>query len=118
MVSNSVTPGTVAHQAPLSMGKNTSGLSCPPLGDLPDPGIELRPLTSLALATRFFTTSATRKAYNLASTLHGSLLKNDNSQNIIHHKLHCHRGYIANETTDIKLHQTHCLLFIQASLLN
>ena len=36
--------GTVAHQAPLSMGFSRqeywSGLSCPPLGDLPDSGIE------------------------------------------------------------------------------
>ena len=39
-----VTPGTVAHQAPLSMGfswqEYWSGLPCPSLGDLPDPGIE------------------------------------------------------------------------------
>ena len=36
--------GTVAHQAPLSMGFSQqecwSGLPFPPLGDLPDPGIE------------------------------------------------------------------------------
>ena len=35
---------TVAHQAPLSMGFSRqeywSGLPCPPLGDLPDQGIE------------------------------------------------------------------------------
>ena len=40
-----VTPWTVAHQAPLSMGfsgqEYWSGLPCPPSGDLPDPGIEL-----------------------------------------------------------------------------
>ena len=39
-----VTPWTVAHQAPLSMGFSRqeywSGLPCPPLGNLPDPGIE------------------------------------------------------------------------------
>jgi len=39
-----VTPGAVAHQAPLSMifskQKYWSGLACPPLVDLPDPGIE------------------------------------------------------------------------------
>ena len=39
-----VTPWTVAHQAPLSMGfsrqEHWSGLPCPPPGDLPDPGIE------------------------------------------------------------------------------
>ena len=39
-----VTPWTVAHQAPLSMGfsrqENWSGLPCPPPGDLPNPRIE------------------------------------------------------------------------------
>ena len=37
-------PGTVARQAPLSMGFSRqgcwSGLPCPPPGDLPDPGIK------------------------------------------------------------------------------
>ena len=42
----------------LSRQEYWSGLPCPALGDLPDPGIEL---TSLALAGRFFTTSATWK---------------------------------------------------------
>ena len=58
-----VTPRTVAHQAPLSMGFSRqeywSGLPCPPLGDLPDPGME--PVFP-ALAGRFSTTSATWKA--------------------------------------------------------
>ena len=58
VVSNSlVTPWTVAHQAPLSMGffqqEYWSGLPFPLPGDLPDPGI--KPI-SLALAGRFFTT--------------------------------------------------------------
>ena len=52
---------TVAHQAPLSMGfsrqENRSELPCPPLGDLPDPGIEPPSLRSPAL-TGGFTTSA------------------------------------------------------------
>ena len=39
-----------------------SGLPCPPPGDLPDPGIEPRSPTSLALAGGFFTTSATWEA--------------------------------------------------------
>ena len=43
-----VTPGTVAHQAPLSMGfsrqESWSGVPFPPPGDLPDPGIEARSL--------------------------------------------------------------------------
>ena len=41
-----VTPWTVAHQAPLSMGlcrqECWSGLPCPPPGDLSDPGIKPR----------------------------------------------------------------------------
>ena len=39
-----VTPWTIAHQAPLSMGifrqEYWSGLPCPSPGDLPDPGIK------------------------------------------------------------------------------
>ena len=50
-------------QAPLSLGFSRqeywSVLPCPPPGDLPDPGIELASLLSLALAGKFFTTSAT-----------------------------------------------------------
>ena len=42
----SVTPWTAALQAPLSMGfprqEYWSGLPCPPPGDLPNTGIELR----------------------------------------------------------------------------
>ena len=48
-----VTPWTVAHQAPLSMGLSRqeywSGLPCPPPGDLPHPGIEHVSLVSSAL---------------------------------------------------------------------
>ena len=65
-MSDSVTPCTIAHQAPLSVGfisqKYWSGLPCPPPGDLSDPGIELVSLMSPALAGRFFTTSATWEA--------------------------------------------------------
>jgi len=43
-VSDSATLGTVTYQAPLPMGFSRqeywSGLSCPPPGDLPNPGIE------------------------------------------------------------------------------
>ena len=43
-----VTPWTVARQAFLSMGFSRqeywSGLPCPPLGDLPDPGTKSVPL--------------------------------------------------------------------------
>ena len=66
VMSDSVTPWTVARQAPLSMGFSRqeywSGLPCPPPGDLPNPGIEPVSLTSPALAGRFFTTSATWEA--------------------------------------------------------
>ena len=55
-----VTLWTVAHQAPLSMGFSRQeywiGLSCPPLGDPPNPGIKAASLLSPALAGRFFTT--------------------------------------------------------------
>ena len=57
---------TVAHQAPLSMGffrqEYWSGLTCPPSGDLPNPGTEPTVLMSSALAGRFFTTGATWEA--------------------------------------------------------
>jgi len=56
-------PWTIALQAPLSMGfprqEYCSGLPLSSPGDLPDPGIKLTSLMSLALAGRFFTTSAT-----------------------------------------------------------
>ena len=46
VLSDSVTPWTVACQAPLSIGfsrqEYCSGLPFPSLGDLPDPGIEPR----------------------------------------------------------------------------
>ena len=54
-----LTPWTVAHLAPLSMGFSRqeywSGLPFHPPGDLPNPGIELESLTSPALAGRFLT---------------------------------------------------------------
>ena len=58
-MSDSVTPWTVALQAPLSMGfprqEYWSGLPFPSPGDLPDPGIEPESLVSPALAGEFFT---------------------------------------------------------------
>ena len=49
---------TVACQASLSMGFSRqecwSGLPCPPLGDLPDPGIKSASFMSSALAGGFF----------------------------------------------------------------
>ena len=56
----------IAHQSPLSTGFSRqeywSGLLCAPPADLPNPGIKLCLLTSLALADRFFTTSVTWEA--------------------------------------------------------
>ena len=70
VVSDSVTPWTVACQAPLSVGFSRqeywSGLPCPSPGDLPDPGIELVSLVSPALAGGFFTTSAIWEAPSIA----------------------------------------------------
>ena len=61
-----VTPWTVAHQAPLSMGFSRQGywrgLPCPPPGDLPNPGTEPASLASPALAGGFLTTSAPLEA--------------------------------------------------------
>ena len=48
-------PWTIAHQVPLSIGfsrqEHWSGLSCPPPGDLPSPGIELASPVSPALVS-------------------------------------------------------------------
>ena len=59
-----VTPWTVAHQAPPSMGFSRqeywSGLPCPSPGDLPDPGIEPR---SPVLEADTLTSEPPRKPY-------------------------------------------------------
>ena len=56
----------IALQAPLSMGfsrqEHWSGLPCPPLGDLPDLGIQPVSLTSPALEGRLFNISVTWEA--------------------------------------------------------
>ena len=55
-----VTPWTVAHQGPLTLGfprrEYWSGLPFPPPGDLPNPRMEPGYPASLALAGGFFTT--------------------------------------------------------------
>ena len=65
VVSDSVTPWTVAHQAPPSMGfprqECWSGLLGPPPGDLPYPRVKPRSPAPPALAVGFFTTSALGK---------------------------------------------------------
>ena len=57
---------TTAHQALLSMGFSRqeywSGLSFPPPGDLPDPGIEPKAPATPALAGGFFTTEPPGKS--------------------------------------------------------
>ena len=59
---------TTACEAPLFMGfsrqKCWSGLSCPPPGDLPNPGIEPESLMSPAFTGGFFTTSITWETLN------------------------------------------------------
>ena len=56
-------PGTIARQAPLSMGFSRqeywSGLPCPPPGDLPYLGIEPTSVMSPALEGEVFNTSPT-----------------------------------------------------------
>ena len=73
VVSDSATPRTVAHQAPLSMGFSRqeywSGLPLPSPGDLSDPGIEPASLVSPALAGGFFTTALPGKDYTSSDNL-------------------------------------------------
>ena len=65
-VSHSVMSNPVACQTSQSMGFSRqeywSGLPCSPLGDLPEPGIRPKSLTSPALAGGFFTHWAIREA--------------------------------------------------------
>ena len=67
-VSDSATPWTAAHQAPLSLGFSRqeywSGLPSPSPEDLPDPGIDP---TSPALAGGFFTTEPCGKPSEVLS---------------------------------------------------
>ena len=67
-----VTPWTVAHQGPLSVGFSRqeywSGLPCPPPGDLPDTGTKPTSLISPALAGGFFTPSTTWEALIMSYT--------------------------------------------------
>ena len=73
----SVTPWTVACQAPLFMGfsrqEQWRSLPCPPPGDLTNPGIEPTFLMLPPLAGGFFTTSATWEIqgglYHILSTV-------------------------------------------------
>ena len=75
-----VTPWTVAHQAPLSMGfsrqESWSGLQFPPPGDLPDLRIESMSPVFPTLAGGFFTTEPPGKPFSsvIANNLWGDIL--------------------------------------------
>ena len=75
---------TIARQIPLSMEFSRQGywsrMSFPTPGDLPDPGIELLPLTSLALAGGFFTTSTIWEVPSLYCFALNPLLQEQNSR--------------------------------------
>ena len=86
-----VTLWIVAHQTPLTMGFSRqeywSGLPRPPLGDLPDPGIEPRSPESPALAGGFFTTSVTWETLKPKELVHFNnhiFLKNLKPRNCVH----------------------------------
>ena len=71
--SDSATPWTGAHQAPLLMGfprqEYWTGLPFPPPGHLSHPGIEPTPLVSPALAGGLFTTAPPGKSHEASITL-------------------------------------------------
>ena len=70
---------TVTHQALLSIGffrqECSSGLPCPPPGNLPDPGIKSKSLKSPGLAGRLLTTGATWETHLTDQVLSKSLFK-------------------------------------------
>ena len=72
-----MTPWTVAHQAPLSVGfsrqEYCSGLPCPPPGDLVDSGIRPACLMSPALAGRLGPLERTTTGTTLTSCAGGEL---------------------------------------------
>ena len=84
------TLGTVACQAPLSMGTPQARIlewvAMPSSRRSPDPGIEPTPLTPPALAGRFFTTSATCLLQNRPKPI-ASLLKCQTHKAILCHLL-------------------------------
>ena len=77
-MSDSVTPWTLARQAPLSMRFSRqeywSGLLCPPPGTLPNPGIKPASLLSPVLAGGLFT-APPRKPSNTHTHIHQFLPK-------------------------------------------
>ena len=85
-----VTPWTVAHQAPLSMGFSRqeywSGLPCPPPGDLPNSGIETR---SPALQGDFLLSEPPGKSKNTGVGSLSLLWGNFPTQELNWSLLHC-----------------------------
>ena len=77
-MSHSVTPWTVARQAPLSVEFSRpeywGGLSSPNSGDLPNPGSEPASPLFPALARRFFTTEPPGKPETQAEDNHSQTL--------------------------------------------
>ena len=77
---------TVACKSPLSMGFSRqeywSGVSCPPPGDLPSPGIEPVSLMSPILGGRFFIVSTTCKTHITCKLNHMKLLVFDKTYSL------------------------------------
>ena len=96
----SVTPWTVAHQAPLSMGfprqEYWSGLPFPSPGDLHNPGIKPLYLTSPALTGGSFTTSTKKRVNYMTSKI---LLDSETplTYNCLAHREHIHTGFTGGE---------------------
>ena len=90
-MSDSVTPWTVAHQAPLSKGFSMqeywNGLPFSPPGDLPNPGIKPTSLKSPTLAGGFFTTSTTLEALQGSIKINNYKLVHNYKLVLINYKL-------------------------------
>ena len=69
-LSNSLQPCQALLSIEFSRQEYWSGWPCPPLGDLPNSGIEPASLTSSALSVGFFTTSTTWKAHSVYCRYH------------------------------------------------
>ena len=60
-------PGSSVHG--ILQARILNGWSCPPPGDLPNPGMEAAPLMSPALAGRFLTTSTMQYLYTVEMSI-------------------------------------------------
>ena len=106
VVSDSVTPWTVARQAPLSMGfsrqESWSGLPFPSPGDLPGPGIKP---TFPALAGRFFPTEPPGKPLLMKRRF--ALTTNHYLCTHTPHPPHSRARYVNNHTCERLFTQKH-----------